>query len=111
MRNPKCQAKRMAELAPGLVAVYDASDEIDTYFDSSRWTESSPDFLGDSLFVADDQSIGVLQGVGCLPPVDSFKKALWFAGYSLKSTYWDAMNMRPKEINLDEVLVRYISVN
>lgn len=108
-RYPDCRARAMAELAPGLVTVYDVLNEFDTYFDSSRWEESEPGFWGDSLWVTGDKSIGVLQGVGCAPQVNSFAKAAWFAGRYLKSTSDVKILEPPRAIDLEEVVARFRS--
>ena len=107
VRNPKCLAREMAELAPGLVAVYDVSNEYDTYFDSSRWEISRPEIWGDSVWVTKDPSMGVLQGIGCAPPIDSFEQALWFAGVNLRSDSVE-MHEQPQKVNLDDILARHV---
>jgi len=108
-RNPNCAAREMAELAPGLVTVYDVSNEYDTYFDSSRWGESNPGFWEDSLFITNDPSMGVLQGVGTVPQVNSFDASLEFANRNLKSTSDIAMYDQPRTIELDERLAHHRS--
>src|SRR3989344_1573942 len=76
-----------AELAPGVVTVYDVSGDYDTYFDRTRWDPSHPDTWGDLLFEGmEETGMEILLGVSNLPRIDSFRAAFQFARYHLQST-------------------------
>src|SRR3989338_9957681 len=102
-----CKAREMAELAPGIAAVYDASNEVDTYFDRKQWEASNHPLWGNSLFPPglEGTGIGVLQGVGSMPRISDFDQALGYAQRNLKSTTADVkMYEQPQKVDLEQRL-------
>ena len=91
---PRMEIRQEAELAPGIVCVYNSGDEWDVYFDTSRW-----DFKDPKLWNMDNplqyiknlrlMGIGLLPGTGCYPPVKDFDHALSLAKNQLEAQWYD----------------------
>ena len=82
-RQPQYSPTRMAELAPGIVAVEDQAGECDALFDIERWQFSNP-----QLWEQDPKSespllkkagLKVLEGVGRAPQVSTIEGMVSFA--------------------------------
>jgi len=93
-----------AELAPGVVTIHDVSKDYDTYFDLARWEAAHPHTWGDTLFLGmEGTGMGVLPGVGNIPPSDSFMAAAQFARYHLQSTSDVQISAQPQVLNLEKI--------
>lgn len=84
--QPQYKATRFAELAPGIIAVEDASGECDAFFDPKVWQFASPKFwegLPESP-VLQKMGLRVLPGAACAPTVGTVGKMVWFAKHNLE---------------------------
>ena len=83
------EAIKMFELAVGVIAVYDTTDEWEAYFDRKRWKPTRPDFWVDSTVLyppdLDGSDIGVLSGNCQLPAVGNIQRMRSFAIQELES--------------------------
>lgn len=86
-RMPEYSPTRMAELAPGVVAVEDQAGECDALFDTEQWQftrpelwEGDPEHESPLLRNAD---LKVLEGVGRFPRVSSIEDMVGFARSNL----------------------------
>ena len=99
-RQPQYSPSRMAELAPGVVAVEDHAGECDALFDVERWQ-----FINPKLWERDPESesplfkkagLGVLEGVGKVPQVSTIEGMLSFARSHLSSKGNEAWHEVPQ---------------
>lgn len=83
LRMPKYSPKRMAEIAPGVVAVEDMAGECDALFDTEQWQFTYP-----QIWKQDPESespllrstgLKVLEGVGRFPRVSTIEEMIGFA--------------------------------
>ena len=90
-----------AELASGMIAVFDAQDEIDVVFDLSLWAYKHPDaWLKNGAFphLRPELGFGVLPGVGTVPKPRTFDDALAYAHMALEMLPLPAWCSAPKAI-------------
>ena len=76
---------RMAQLAPGVIAVEDKSGECDAMFDTTQWRWTQPEIWergGESGGVG-RANLGVLQGIGRFPAVRDIESMVGFARANL----------------------------
>jgi len=75
--------KRMAELAPGVIAVEDASGECDALFDSDRWTFNAPEIweypVAEESPLLRAAGLKILPGLGRFPEVNTIDEMVLFA--------------------------------
>ena len=83
--GPAYAITRVAELAPGIVAVEDASGECDALFDQERWEYTYPKIweppMGSAALKA--ENIGLLPGLGRAPHVTTIEEMVEFAQQQL----------------------------
>src|SRR3990167_375004 len=75
-RSSKYAPVKMAELAPGVVAVKDISGECDTLFDTDEWRFTHPEIWDSENLLPSLKKvgIGVLEGLGQTPRVSSIEE-------------------------------------
>ena len=83
IKQPQYSATRMAELAPGVVAVEDGAGECDALFDVEQWQFTNPqlwerDPESESSMLR-NEGLKVLEGVGRAPRVSSIEGMVDFA--------------------------------
>ena len=82
-RQPQYSPTRMAELAPGVVAVEDQSGECDALFDVERWQFANPQLWerdpGSENPLLKKTGLKVLEGVGRAPQVSTIEAMVGFA--------------------------------
>ena len=78
----------MAELAPGVIGIRNdyGKGECDAYFDLAQWEGAYPDLWGDELTPPSLAALrmGVLEGIGKFPHVQSINDLLTFASSQLR---------------------------
>ena len=82
-RLPQYSPTRMAELAPGVVAVEDQSGECDALFDVERWQFTNPQLWEQNPRsespLLKKNGLKVLEGVGRTPQVSTIETMVSFA--------------------------------
>ena len=82
-RQSQYTPTRMAELAPGVVAVEDESGECDALFDVERWEFTNPQLWAQDPEsespLLKNSSLNVLEGVGRAPQVSTIEAMVSFA--------------------------------
>ena len=79
-RQPQYTPTRLAELAPGVVAVEDRSGECDVLFDKTQWQYTTPDIWGESNSeILRRRGLAVLPGTGRYPPISTITDMVKFA--------------------------------
>lgn len=96
-RQPQYSQARMAELAPGVVAVEDQSGECDALFDTKRWQFTNPQLWArDESPLLKNSGMNVLEGVGKFPPVSTIEEIVGFARSQLSSRGGEAWHDTPQ---------------
>ena len=99
-RDPKYTPVRMAELAPGIIAVEDASLECDAIFDAAQWKFRHPELWeGDpenESPVLKSKGLRALEGVGRLPRVSTIEEMESFAKHHLTAKESLAWHDKPE---------------
>jgi hypothetical protein len=74
-------ATRMAELAPGIIAVEDKSNECDALFDVTMWKYTDEELWAgmDRTKMIMEEQFNVLEGVGSSNPVKTIEAMMGFA--------------------------------
>jgi len=99
--EPPVVACAMMELAPGVVAVSDNHDEIDTVFDFERWGFTHPGIWeGQDLPQLNELGMNILPGVGTLPQPRTFEEALAYAKRHLVPKATENWNQVPVKIEV-----------
>jgi hypothetical protein len=83
-RQPEYMPLRMAELAPGIVAVEDRAGECDAIFDMARWKYTMPEIWARGTDMTKAQQmeaagLEVLPGIGRFPAVVEINGMMEFA--------------------------------
>lgn len=105
-----CDASRMAELAPGVVAVEDSWDEADVIFDLDRWQFKRPELwkpgvgMTPSPMLA-ELNLQVLPGLARFPPMKSIEEIVSLAQDQLVATGGGAWHPQPLPVNIPRVKV------
>ncbi len=93
-REPEYYPVRMAELAPGVIAVEDKAGECDALFDIARWQFTRPELweptgsASESPILA-NRRLKVLSGLGRLPQVSTIEDMVAFAKTNLSPCWHD----------------------
>lgn len=81
---------RMAELAPGVIAIEDRAGECDALFDPERWQFNHPRAWkpdpNRQIPLLQDSGMEVLQGVGGVPQISTIEEMVDFAKKHLSAT-------------------------
>ncbi len=106
-RQPGSGVREMAELAPGMVAVCDVSQQMDIYFDREKWGAARPNDWGDELYPPGLQGtgIGVLENPRKFPRGLDLKYARWYAEDVLKTVASDSFHSNPEMVTIDDLLL------
>ena len=78
---PRYAATKMAELAPGVIAVEDAAGECDVLFDITLWEFTHKELWAglDRSKMIEEEQLNVLEGIGRSPRVDTIEGMMRFA--------------------------------
>lgn len=100
-KQPRYSPTRMAELAPGVIAVEDQSGECDALFDVERWQFTNPQLWERGSGVTPspllkEAGLEVLEGVGRAPQVSTIEAMVGFARSHLSSKGKEAWHSAPQ---------------
>jgi hypothetical protein len=90
-KQPQYMPKRMAELAPGVIAIEDEAGECDVMFNTEEWAFRYPDIWGDQKPMLKGDNMSVLEGVACSRPIMTIEEMVVFAKRHLiptRSAMW-----------------------
>lgn len=80
VRMPQYAPTRMAELAPGVVAVEDESGECDALFDTERCKFARPELWRDDIpAMLNGTGLNVLESASCSSPIRTVEAMVGFA--------------------------------
>jgi len=99
---PQYMPIRMAELAPGIIAVEDASGECDTLFDVDGWKFRTPEIWGGQgpkSPTLGKRNLNVLEGLGRRPPVSNIRTMVGFAKDHIVPKNGGAWHEEPMEFD------------
>ena len=96
---PQFAPHRMAELAPGVVAVEDLAGECDVFFDAARWVFKNPTFwepdyrsVSQSLQTS---GLKILEGLSRIPQITTIEEMSCFAQQHIVSTSQEKWHASP----------------